>query len=70
MYKGEMVKKLQELFGVIYEEMMFFGDGENDVEFMGIVKYSFVVSNVCENIKKVVCFIIKFNEENGVFLII
>ncbi|MBM6387731.1 MAG: HAD family hydrolase [Paenibacillus sp.] len=69
-HKGETVKKLQELLGVTYEETMSFGDGENDVELMAIAKYSFAVSNACENTKRAARFITKSNEENGVLLTI
>ncbi|MNI94707.1 Sugar phosphatase YidA [compost metagenome] len=69
-HKGETVKKLQEMLGVTYEETMSFGDGENDVELMAIAKYSFAVSNACENTKKAANFITKSNEENGVLLTI
>ncbi|UPK41512.1 HAD-IIB family hydrolase [Paenibacillus pabuli] len=69
-HKGETVKKLQEMLGVTYEETMAFGDGENDVELMAIAKYSFAVSNACENTKKAASFITKSNEENGVLLTI
>ncbi|AZK47542.1 Cof-type HAD-IIB family hydrolase [Paenibacillus lentus] len=69
-HKGETVKKLQEMLGVTYDETMSFGDGENDVELMSIAKYSFAVSNACENTKKAASFITKSNEENGVLLTI
>ncbi|MGS5019745.1 Cof-type HAD-IIB family hydrolase [Paenibacillus sp. JJ1683] len=69
-HKGETVKKLQEMLDVTYEETMSFGDGENDVELMAIAKYSFAVSNACENTKKAANFITKSNEENGVLLTI
>ncbi|WP_145148113.1 Cof-type HAD-IIB family hydrolase [Paenibacillus xylanexedens] len=67
-HKGETVKKLQEMLGVTYDETMSFGDGENDVELMAIAKYSFAVSNACDNTKKAANFITKSNEENGVLL--
>ncbi|EHS56725.1 HAD-IIB family hydrolase [Paenibacillus sp. Aloe-11] len=69
-HKGETVKKLQNMLGVTFEETMSFGDGENDVELMSIAKYSFAVSNACENTKKAASFITKSNEENGVLLTI
>ncbi|MEC0181647.1 Cof-type HAD-IIB family hydrolase [Paenibacillus peoriae] len=69
-HKGETVKKLQNMLGVTFGETMSFGDGENDVELMSIAKYSFAVSNACENTKKAASFITKSNEENGVLLTI
>ncbi|MDK8194080.1 HAD-IIB family hydrolase [Paenibacillus sp. UMB7766-LJ446] len=69
-HKGETVKKLQEMLGVTAEETMSFGDGENDVELMAIAKYSFAVSNACENTKKAASFITKSNQENGVLITI
>ncbi|WP_408892056.1 Cof-type HAD-IIB family hydrolase [Paenibacillus taichungensis] len=69
-HKGETVKKLQDMLGVTMEETMSFGDGENDVELMAIAKYSFAVSNACENTKKAASFITKSNEENGVLITI
>lgn len=69
-HKGETVKKLQEMLGVTFEETMSFGDGENDVELMAIAKYSFAVSNACDNTKRAASFITKSNEENAVLLTI
>jgi len=65
-HKGETVKKLQDMLGVTSRETMSFGDGENDVELMAIAKYSFAVSNACENTKRAAQFITKSNDENGV----
>ncbi|MCP1132445.1 HAD family hydrolase [Paenibacillus polysaccharolyticus] len=65
-HKGETVKTLQEMLGVTSRETMSFGDGENDVELMAIAKYSFAVSNACENTKRAAQFITKSNDENGV----
>lgn len=40
------------MLGVTKEETMSFGDGENDIELMAAVKYSFAMSNGCENTKQ------------------
>ncbi|MNI38057.1 Sugar phosphatase YbiV [compost metagenome] len=69
-HKGETVKKLQDMLGITPEETMSFGDGENDIELMAAAKYSFAVSNACENTKNAASFITKSNEENGVLLTI
>lgn len=69
-HKGETVKRLQELLHVTYEQTMAFGDGENDVELMDIAKYSFAVSNACDNTKRAADWITKSNEEKGVLLTI
>ncbi|CAI6076927.1 5-amino-6-(5-phospho-D-ribitylamino)uracil phosphatase YbjI [Paenibacillus sp. JJ-100] len=65
-HKGETVKKLQEMLGVTASETMSIGDGENDVELMAVAKYSFAVSNACENTKRAARFITKSNDENAV----
>ncbi|MFM9277585.1 Cof-type HAD-IIB family hydrolase [Paenibacillus jiagnxiensis] len=69
-HKGETVKTLQNMLSVTFEETMSFGDGENDVELMGIAKYSFAVVNACDNTKEAASFITKSNEENGVLVTI
>ncbi|MBB6020280.1 Cof subfamily protein (haloacid dehalogenase superfamily) [Paenibacillus sp. JGP012] len=69
-HKGETVKTLQKMLGVTFDETMSFGDGENDVELMGIARYSFAMSNACENTKRAAQFITKSNDENGVLVTI
>ncbi len=69
-HKGETVRRLQEMLGITKEETMSFGDGENDIELMAAAKYSFAMSNACENTKQSASFITKSNEENGVLLTI
>ncbi len=65
-HKGETVRRLQEMLGVSMAETMTFGDGENDVELMGVAEYSFAVRNACENTKQAAQFVTQSNEENGV----
>lgn len=69
-HKGETVRWLQEMLGVSMAETMSFGDGENDIELMGIAEYSFAVRNACDNTKQAAQFITRSNEENGVLLTI
>lgn len=58
--------ELQRLLHVTPEETMAFGDGLNDVELLERAAYSFEMSNAFDQIKEVVQFVTKSNDEDAV----
>lgn len=54
------------LFNVSPEEIIAFGDGNNDVELLEHAGLGVAVSNACENIKKIADRITESNDEDGV----
>ncbi|MBA4849830.1 HAD family hydrolase [Emticicia sp. BO119] len=65
--KGTAVKKMQEKFGIAYEETMVFGDYLNDMEMMTTGKYSYAMKNAHPKIIEAASYLTKYtNNENGV----
>ncbi|GAB3511501.1 HAD family hydrolase [Emticicia fontis] len=65
--KGTAIKKIQEQFGISYEETMVFGDYLNDMEMMSAGKYSYAMKNAHPKIIEAANYITKLsNNENGV----
>lgn len=64
--KGAGVGKLLEHYGILSEEALAFGDGENDVEMFQLVGTSAAVANANPKLKEVADFVIPSNNEDGV----
>lgn len=64
--KGYALKKIQEDFDIAPEETMVFGDFYNDIEMLKRAKYSFVMENANNDMKKYGNYIAKSNKEYGV----
>lgn len=65
--KGTAIKKMQEKFGISFEETMVFGDYLNDMEMMSAGKYSYAMKNAHPRIIEAASYITKLtNNENGV----
>lgn len=65
--KGTAIKKMQEKFGVSYEETMVFGDYLNDMEMMSAGKYSYAMKNAHPKIIEAANYVTQYtNNENGV----
>lgn len=64
--KGEALMALQERLSISYDETMVFGDYYNDIEMLGRGKYSFVMENANDDMKKHGNFEAPSNEEYGV----
>lgn len=64
--KGAALKKIQEDYGISYDETMAFGDFYNDIELLQNAKYSFVMENANEDMKQYGNFIAESNKNNGV----
>lgn len=64
--KGNGLKKLAEKLCLSHNEIMAFGDGENDIEMLEAVKYSIAMENALPNVKNVVYDVTASNNHNGI----
>ena len=65
-HKGHALKKVQELYHILPEETMVFGDYNNDLEMLAMSKYSFAMENAHENEKKIANYSTDSNDNFGV----
>lgn len=68
--KATGIKYLQEHLNIKPDEIMAFGDSENDLEMLKYVQYSFAMDNGFDSVKKVAKYIAPSNDENGVLEVI
>ena len=66
--KGNAVKFLLEKYGFQPDEVIAFGDAENDLEMLFSVKYGVAMENANDEVKSKVNYIAPKNTENGVAL--
>ncbi|MDD6794354.1 MAG: HAD family hydrolase [Clostridiaceae bacterium] len=64
--KGAALSRIKDDFNISYDETMAFGDFYNDIELLKEAKYSFVMENANDDMKKYGNYIAKKNTENGV----
>lgn len=64
--KGEALKQYAQARGISTDEIMAFGDAENDIDMLQTVKYSFAVANAMDTVKAVASDVTKSNTEDGV----
>ena len=64
--KGTAINKIQEKYGISYEETMLFGDYLNDYEMMKTGRYSYAMENAHPQLKEICSYTAKSNDENGV----
>ena len=58
---------LLEKLGIDFSEIMFFGDGDNDIELMEAAKIGVSMGNGTENLKKVSDYVTDHIEEDGIY---
>lgn len=63
-YKG--VKELVELDGGNVEDIVFFGDGLNDIPMFEHVPFNIAMGNAIDELKEIACFITKDIEDDGI----
>lgn len=63
--KGKTLRRYMEMEGVGPDEVMVFGDGENDVDMFYSVTYSIAMGNAEDFVKKSASDVTKSNNENG-----
>lgn len=68
--KGIAIKKLQDMFGVNFQETMVFGDYFNDVPMMEVSYYSYAVENAPEEVRAKARFEAPSNAQDGVMKVI
>ncbi|QHQ63307.1 Cof-type HAD-IIB family hydrolase [Anaerocolumna sedimenticola] len=68
--KGQTLKYFMNKFDIKYDEVLVFGDGENDVDMFRQIKYSVAMDNAEEFIKVQAYTVTKSNKEEGVALIL
>lgn len=64
--KGKTLKKFMEKEGIAPDEVMVFGDGENDVDMFHQVKYSIAMGNAADYVKEHAFDVTGTNDEDGV----
>lgn len=64
--KGYALQKIMDEYQIKPEELMVFGDYNNDIEMLELAKYSFAMANAHPNVKKVANYTTLSNDENGV----
>lgn len=64
--KGKGVQKLLEHCGINSHHCMAFGDGENDIEMIQLVRYGIAMDNAREELKKVAFGVTLSNSQDGV----
>ncbi|WP_298472394.1 HAD family hydrolase [uncultured Maribacter sp.] len=65
-HKGHALKKVQELYHILPEETMVFGDYNNDLEMLAMSKYSFAMANAHKNVKETANYRTESNDNFGV----
>lgn len=64
--KASALLKIGEILGITTEEMMAFGDAENDMEMLQTVKYGIAMGNAMDSLKKVAYDITDTNDNQGI----
>lgn len=68
--KGLMLQKLCELLHINKQEVMAFGDAENDLALIQSVGYGVAMGNAMDVLKQHACYITKTNDEDGVAFVL
>ena len=66
--KGNALLVLAKYFGLSMDEIVVFGDQDNDISMMKIAGTSVAMKNGCQNAKDVADYITESNNDNGVAL--
>lgn len=64
--KGNGVKKIAELNNIKPDEILCFGDGENDISMFEYAKYAYAMKNALESVKKYAYDICDDNDHDGI----
>ena len=60
------LKMVMEMYGVEPEQVMAFGDGENDVEMISYAGFGVAMANACPQAKAAADYVAASNDEDGV----
>jgi len=64
--KGQGIQALKKLLNITSDQILCFGDGNNDLTMFDESKYGIAMGNAIEALKKKACYITKTNAEDGV----
>jgi len=64
--KGLMLKKIMVREKINKDQVMVFGDGENDISMMELVKHSYAMENAMDSVKKVCNYQVTSNKNDGI----
>ena len=64
--KGKGLLELGEILGISREEIMAFGDGDNDIAMLREVGFGVAMQNADEEVKEVADYVTGSNDEDGV----
>ena len=65
-HKGHALKKVMEDFGITKDEILVFGDYNNDLEMLQMTDFSFAMANAHPNVKKAANYTTESNDDYGV----
>lgn len=65
-HKGQTLQDLAARFNITTDEIMAIGDGENDLDMLGIAEVSVAMKNAVESVRRIVDYVTKSNDEDGV----
>lgn len=65
-HKGNALQKVMDMHQIMANEVMVFGDYNNDLEMLALANYSFAMENAHPNVKKVAKYTAKGNDNFGV----
>lgn len=68
--KGNALRRVQEIFGVSFEETMSFGDNNNDIGLVKAAKYSYAVENARPEVKEAAVSVCPSWKEKGVWQVL
>lgn len=68
--KGNAVKLLSQICGYKLEEIIAFGDGENDLSMLEIVGKGYAMGNAMDSVKEKANYIAPLNDDEGVYQIL
>lgn len=68
--KASAIKKITEKLNLNMDQVMAFGDAQNDIEMLKQVKIGVAMENAMDEVKKVSDLVTKSNDENGIGIVI
>jgi len=68
--KGKGLSALCDVLGICAEEVMAFGDGDNDIEMLQWAGYSYAMKNAAAHVRKAAKFTADYNHQDGIAKII
>lgn len=64
--KGNALKQIMQTYDLEHDEVLVFGDGENDLSMMNVVKHSVAMGNAMDTVKQNSFFVCDTNDNDGI----